>query len=137
MVLATLLLRADQVVSRDELVEIVWDGRPPSQPEITLRTHVLRLRRALGPRDGPRIRACPPGYRIDLDGAELDVREFDRLVRQARADAARSDWAASAQDLTAALALVRGRPLADVPARSLQLEEAPAWPMRASRPASG
>lgn len=47
--LAALLMRAGAVVSADALADYLWDGSPPSGAETTLRSHVMRLRRVLGP----------------------------------------------------------------------------------------
>src|SRR5262249_20389974 len=48
-VLALLLLQANQVVSRDRLVEDVWEGHAPAASITTLQTYVSHLRRALEP----------------------------------------------------------------------------------------
>jgi DNA-binding SARP family transcriptional activator len=47
-VLATLLIDAGQVVSRDRLVDSVWPGRPPPTAANTIAAYVLRLRRLVG-----------------------------------------------------------------------------------------
>ena len=48
--LAALLLHAGTPVAADTLAEVLWDGVPPAGAAVTLRTHVLRLRRVrLGP----------------------------------------------------------------------------------------
>jgi DNA-binding SARP family transcriptional activator len=54
-VLATLLVHAGQPVAADALAETVWDGKPPRAAMTTLRTHVMRLRRVLGPRAAARL----------------------------------------------------------------------------------
>ena len=59
--LASLLLSANGPVSSDVLAEAVWDGSPPPGAAATLRSHVRRLREALGPRAGARIRLVIPG----------------------------------------------------------------------------
>src|SRR5262245_65499098 len=46
--LAILLLRANQPVSRDRLIDQLWDGRPPSSATKPVQTYVFQLRRALG-----------------------------------------------------------------------------------------
>ena len=45
--LAALALSADSAVPGDTLAELVWDAAPPPGYAATLRSHVLRLRRAL------------------------------------------------------------------------------------------
>ncbi|HEX8866145.1 MAG TPA: winged helix-turn-helix domain-containing protein, partial [Lentzea sp.] len=48
--LATLLLRANEFVTVDELIDRVWDGEPPARDRVhkTLQMIVSRLRQALG-----------------------------------------------------------------------------------------
>src|SRR5713226_7025491 len=69
--LASLLLSANVPVSADALAEAVWDGSPPPAAAATLRSHIRRLRQALGPRAGGRITACDPGYLIPVQEPEL------------------------------------------------------------------
>jgi DNA-binding SARP family transcriptional activator len=64
--LASLLLSANVPVSSDALAEAVWDGSPPPGAAATLRSHIRRLRHALGPQAGARITACDPGYLISI-----------------------------------------------------------------------
>jgi DNA-binding SARP family transcriptional activator len=54
--LAALAARANEPVSPDALAEAVWDGAPPPGYPATLRSHLMRLRRALG----PQIAEVPP-----------------------------------------------------------------------------
>lgn len=46
--LAILMLDAGKVVSRDRLIDDLWHGDPPAAAEVTLRSHISRLRSALG-----------------------------------------------------------------------------------------
>jgi DNA-binding SARP family transcriptional activator len=59
--LAILLLRADQVVSADALIEELWRGRPPASAPKLLQLYVSQLRRVLGAsgRIATRARAIP------------------------------------------------------------------------------
>src|SRR5258708_32261011 len=83
--LTALLLRANRPVSAHALAEAVWDGKLPPAAMDTLRSYVRRLRRALGPEGGALIEARYPGYLIRLEGAELDVLEFETLCLEAAA----------------------------------------------------
>jgi DNA-binding SARP family transcriptional activator len=47
--LAVLLLNANQVVSRDRLVDALWGERPPQTASHTLDAYVSRLRKAPAP----------------------------------------------------------------------------------------
>src|SRR6516164_3308158 len=108
-VLATLALHADDIVSTDRLADIVWGEDAPPTAQNTLQSHVSYLRTVLGSKAA--IVARPPGYLLDLGDDGTDVRLAERLLRQGIRSA---DPAHGARDLRAALALWRGRPLADV-----------------------
>ncbi len=108
-VLAVLALHAGEVVSTGQLTDAVWGQDAPATAVNTLQSHVSYLRTVLG--DKGAILARPPGYLLDLCGDGTDVREAERLLRQA----ARSpEPAAAVRHLHNALNLWRGRPLADV-----------------------
>ncbi|MEY9992099.1 DNA-binding SARP family transcriptional activator [Streptomyces sp. V4I8] len=108
--LATLLVRADQIVPRELLITELWGSSPPRRADAALHVYISQLRKFLsrpGERDSP-IATRPPGYLLRTDGDELDVREFQRLVEtgRAHAHAGRHDQAAAA--LEQALAVWRG-----------------------------
>jgi DNA-binding SARP family transcriptional activator/DNA-binding beta-propeller fold protein YncE len=105
--LALLLLRANEVVSRDRLIDELWDGSPPDSGKTALQVYVSQLRKALG-RD--LILTQPPGYLIRVSDGELDLHRFEQLVAAARAE----EPAQAAQLLREGLALWRGAPLAEL-----------------------
>lgn len=113
--LAVLLLHANEPVSSDTLADAVWDGSPPPGAVGTLRSHVLRLRRVLGPEAGSRIEARHPGYLIQAHASELDVVEFEDMCRRASAERRASAWRDASASAARALDLWRGAPLVDVP----------------------
>ncbi|WP_344486165.1 AfsR/SARP family transcriptional regulator [Nonomuraea monospora] len=119
LLLATLLLEANQVVGSDTLIEVLWAAGPPSSATANLRTYVSSLRGVLGTA-GARIAAHPSGYAIEVPVERLDLLLFEDLVARARADG-RTE--AGAAHLREALALWRGEPLGDLPA-------SPAWDHR-------
>ena len=80
-VLANLLIRANQVVPADTLIDALWGDDPPEKARNTLQTYVSNLRRPLG---DDRLQGRPPGYVLLLDPVELDADRFDSLVRDAR-----------------------------------------------------
>jgi DNA-binding SARP family transcriptional activator len=124
--LAALLLRANQTVDTEELAEQVWDGEPPTGATTTLRSYMMRLRRTLGPVVGARLRTRAPGYLVDLhEDAELDLLLFNALRRRGQDAAVRLDWNGAAVDLQASLGLWRGSALEDVPAGLLKDREIP------------
>lgn len=109
--LAILLLRAGEVVSRDHLIDGLWGERPPPTAAHTLDNYVSRLRKALG--DG-RVSRRPPGYLLHVERDELDLDRFERLLGEGRAHLAQGEAAKAAETLRSALALWRGPALADV-----------------------
>jgi DNA-binding SARP family transcriptional activator len=106
-VLATLALHAGQVVGTGRLVDAVWGETAPAALN-TLQSHVSYLRTMLGK---AAIVARAPGYLLDLGHDGTDVLLAERLLRQGAQSA---DPARAAADLREALALWRGRPLADL-----------------------
>jgi DNA-binding SARP family transcriptional activator len=109
-VLGSLLLAANRVVPRDDLVAAVWGDSPPPTAGNALHVYVSRLRRALPPR---RLETRPAGYLLHVQTGELDVERFETLVEEARRAAARGA-ADAAGKLRGALVLWRGAPLEGV-----------------------
>lgn len=129
-VLAALLLRANQLVTAQYLIEAVWETAPTS-PESNLRTYVAGLRRRLQ-RAGepePRLVTGAGGYLFRVAPGELDVDTFHELVERARQARAGADLAGAARCYQDALRLWRGKPLDGLPlgpqlwAALAQLEE--------------
>src|SRR5579862_430903 len=116
-VLALLLLRPNEVVSSDQLVEALWAGAPPATGAKRLHVHVSRLRRALAAGhsdlDGERLVTTAGGYTLRVGPEELDVQRCERLIGEGRSllTAGRPDQALAA--LSGALELWRGDVLAD------------------------
>jgi DNA-binding SARP family transcriptional activator len=120
MLLAKLLLHANQVVSTDELIEAVWGEEPPPTVRQSLQNHVAALRKAIEIGNGsapPRMLLTrDPGYLLNVDPEQLDLHRFQRLDRSGREALAAGDPATAADLLRQALALWRGPALADVAA---------------------
>lgn len=113
-VLAALLLRANQVVSLGELTEYLWAGSPPAGARSTVQTYVMRLRRAFAPHE--LITTHRDGYTLAVDHGGLDLHRF----RSAVEDAGRADGAEAVALLRHALGLWRGPVLSDVPSEPLR-----------------
>ncbi|MFC4014991.1 BTAD domain-containing putative transcriptional regulator [Nonomuraea purpurea] len=113
LLLASLLLEANQMVGSDALVEVLWPRNPPSSALANLRTYVSSLRGVLGTA-GAGIVAHPSGYAIEVEKEQLDVLLFEDLVARARGGAEDASGL-----LPRALALWRGNPLNDLPASPL------------------
>src|SRR5205809_5801447 len=106
-VLAVLLLRAGEVVSVDYLVDSLWGDDAPRTATTSLQNSISALRKVLGP---GLLLTKPPGYVLAVDADQIDLRRFERLVR----DAAGHDAAERAVILRRALDLWRGEPLAEL-----------------------
>jgi DNA-binding SARP family transcriptional activator len=121
-VLAALLLAERRVVSVDNLVDAVWDERPPPTAHKQILICVSVLRKLLRNHDfRGEIVAQHPGYRIRLDddGDRFDLREFEAAAAATRSP---GEPAEVVDALRRALALWRGEPLAGI--RSAALEAA-------------
>ena len=119
-VLANLLVRPNQVVPADTLIDEVWGDEPPGQARNTLQTYVSNLRKALG--EGV-LEGRAPGYVLVVDPLDVDASRFDALVRDAR-NTLPIDPKVAIDTLDDALSLWRGPALADVAERSLLAEAA-------------
>jgi DNA-binding SARP family transcriptional activator len=122
-VLAGLLLHANQVVSVDKLSRWLWDEDDQRRSKGALQTYVLRVRKALG--DAGSIRTERGGYRIEVDEAALDLTRFRRLAAHGKAAAAGGRLRHSADLLAKALAQWRGAPMVNVESDALHRDEVP------------
>jgi DNA-binding SARP family transcriptional activator len=114
--LAALLLRANEVVPTDSLIDALWGERPPRTATTSLQNGVSQLRKLLG---AAVLETRPPGYRLRIAPEELDAVRFAQLVQRSRAEPPEE----RAQTLAAALALWRGEPLADLAFERFTQEE--------------
>jgi DNA-binding SARP family transcriptional activator len=112
-VLAALLLDAGELVTLDQLAEVLWGAGPPPSARVSLQNHVKRLRQALGEAARTRIATEPGGYVIRLEAGELDVSRFQASLARAQAAARDGNWEQASAQASAALVLWRGEPLAD------------------------
>ena len=139
--LAVLLVRANEVVSADQLAEILWEPTPspggdgpetrsspvgdgpetrsaPGDRLNALQTQVSRLRTAIDPvseragRPEPRrLLGYGQGYLLQVEPDELDAMAFEAASQEARAALARGDAAEAWRRADEALAHWRGRAL--------------------------
>ncbi|WEH32262.1 BTAD domain-containing putative transcriptional regulator [Streptomyces sp. AM 4-1-1] len=118
-VLATLLLNANRVVSVDSIARFVWDGDSPPSAAATIRTYVMRLRHVLGAAGAARITTRAPGYLMELQECETDLGRFTEHRRAAGTLADAGDLRGAVARLEQGLALWRHDPLLDVPSKAL------------------
>src|ERR671924_337344 len=99
--LAVLLLEANQVVSRDRLIDALWGEEPPDTARNTIQVYVSQLRKLLP--EGM-LETVAPGYRLAVEPDSVDLFEFVRLSEEGRGALAAGDAARAAETLRAALA---------------------------------
>jgi YVTN family beta-propeller protein len=108
--LAVLLLHANAVVPRDDLLDALWGERRPPSASDSLDTYVYRLRKQLG---SDRLLRERSGYRLRVARGELDADRFEELVANARGAVDAGDHRHASALLTEALGLWRGPAWAD------------------------
>ncbi|MEU8421470.1 BTAD domain-containing putative transcriptional regulator [Micromonospora sp. NPDC048835] len=115
--LAVLLSQPGTGWSIDQLVDELWQGRPPKTAGGNVKTYVWALRRALrspGSPD-PAIIAGPTGYRLALDAQTVDSLALDDLTQRGYAALRQGCWSTAQEAFEAALELWRGEPFAGLP----------------------
>lgn len=113
--LAALLLAPNRVVSKDALMDAMWDGQLPSSAGASFANHATRLRRILATTGAERLRTVAPGYQLLVAEGELDTEVFQARAHAAGAAHRAGDWDTVRAASEAALALWRGTPLSDLP----------------------
>jgi basic membrane lipoprotein Med (substrate-binding protein (PBP1-ABC) superfamily)/DNA-binding SARP family transcriptional activator len=123
-VLALLLLRANEAVPVNRLVDELWGEQPPRSAAHTIEGYVSRLRRSIEP-FGPAFVRRGNGYLLDPRGAAIDAQTAERLLSEATRAAAAGHYDLVSDLAREALRLWRGPALADVPlaAEAERLEE--------------
>lgn len=111
--LAVLLAKADQPVSRAELIDVIWDDQAPVSALNVIHKYVGALRRVLE----PELRSRAAGsyllrrgecYLFESHNSGLDLVDFRNRVNAARLAGSRQQHRAALDHLVEALALWRG-----------------------------
>ncbi|KRD21109.1 BTAD domain-containing putative transcriptional regulator [Streptomyces sp. Root264] len=113
--LTALALRPGRLTAPETLIDEVWPEAPPQDAPAALQALIGRLRRAVG-KDA--VTSAPGGYRLAATEDDVDLFVFERLVRLGVEALRQGDASAAAGSLDDALALWRGRALADLPDRT-------------------
>lgn len=117
--LAILAIHANEVVSLDRLIDLLWGDRPPPAAIGSMQAYVSNLRRILEPDRAPRQPASvivtqAPGYVLRVDPDDVDARRFERLAAEGRSRLASGDPQVALQHLDRSLSLWQGDALADL-----------------------
>jgi len=112
LVLAVLLLHANEFVSRERLIDELWGESPPPTARKAVNVYVSQLRKALTRNGRDPIATADGGYRFRIESGELDGTRMEHLLATARERAAAGELEAAAEHLGEALALWRGPTLA-------------------------
>ncbi|TDD79200.1 BTAD domain-containing putative transcriptional regulator [Actinomadura rubrisoli] len=122
-VLAVLLARRGEAVSRRDLISAVWaedavafdSWELDERKRPILQTYIARLRSATAATGGPKVIVTEgTAYRIRVPDEALDETRFQRLAGDGHAALDAGDAAAAAACLTEALGLWRGPPLGEL-----------------------
>src|SRR5438128_8976472 len=109
--LAILLVRANEIVSVDRLIEDLWADETPPTAAKSLQVHLSRLRKALGRDDVIVTRGG--GYSLVGADQEIDALRFEQLATRGRERRAAGDVQGAVDDLRESLGLWRGPALAE------------------------
>src|SRR5262245_15759613 len=86
--LALLLVNANHVLARDRLIDELWGEHAPETAATSLRVYISRLRKLL---PAEKLLTRPPGYLLELEDGQLDLRRFERLLTEGREAVAAGD----------------------------------------------
>jgi DNA-binding SARP family transcriptional activator len=121
-VVSLLVLRNNQTVPTDALIDEVWGERPPASALATMQTYVYKLRMTMWP-DLPQHRTPlqkrPSGYALEIQPDSVDLHHFTVALERGSAELRNGDATAAADTLRRGLDLWRGPLLADVPVGDL------------------
>ena len=108
--LAMLLLRPNETVSADALIDALWGESPPASSRKLLQVYVSHLRKALAE---DVIETKSVGYRLSIEPEAVDAGRFERLVAAGTRAGQLGDSALASALLRQGLALWSGPALVD------------------------
>jgi pentatricopeptide repeat protein len=86
---AYLVVNRHRQTTRDQMVEVLWPGKPPSSSDVGLNSLISKLRRALG--SGALEGRSSLHLQLDKD-AQVDVEVADEAVHRAESQLALNEW---------------------------------------------
>ncbi|MDQ3405916.1 MAG: AfsR/SARP family transcriptional regulator [Actinomycetota bacterium] len=109
--LVLLALRLGQWRETDELIETLWDGRPPRSASGNLRTYVCQWRKVLKPLSSRMsLESTRGAYRLNVGRRDLDIGVFEDRLAQGQWALASREADTAVSHFGAVLRLWRGDP---------------------------
>jgi DNA-binding SARP family transcriptional activator len=120
--LALLLVHANEMISRDRIIEELWAEAPPASVESAFHVYLSRVRRLLvSAAGGGLLTREGHGYRLRIEPDQLDATRFEGLVDKGGEALAAGKVRLAADHFRDALGLWRGPALADLQAERFAL----------------
>jgi len=123
LVLAVLLLHANEFVSRERLIDELWGPAPPPTAKKAVNVYISQLRKALARNGHDPVSTADGGYRLGVDDDKLDVARLRQLLAAARERESAGELEAAAELLREGLGLWRGPTLSGLLLESHGREE--------------
>ncbi|MFI6004234.1 BTAD domain-containing putative transcriptional regulator [Streptomyces sp. NPDC051366] len=112
LLLAALVCRAREIVSIEDIIEVVWGEAPPATVRSQVQICVSAARRTLADVGmGDALKTHPFGYSLMLEPGQRDIDDFAHLVSEARATCDAGHFEGAVRSYRAALGLWRGSAL--------------------------
>ena len=123
LVLAVLLLHANEFVSRERLMDDLWGEAPPPTARKAVNVYVSKLRQTLRRGGTDPIATADGGYRLRVEPEQLDAASMQRVVAEAREAVSSGDLTGAADRFREALGCWRGPTLAGLELESRGRDE--------------
>lgn len=113
-VLALLLLRSNQTVAIEWLIDSIWGEEPPESARKNLQTYIWHIRHLLDDVGTGKLERRTAGYVLFVPPEELDIQDFEQSVFEGESLLYGGSAELSIKHFRSALSMWRGTPLADV-----------------------
>jgi DNA-binding SARP family transcriptional activator len=84
LVLGVLLLSANELVSRERLIDDLWGEAPPPTARNAVNVYLSKVRKALSVAGADPITTASGGYRLHVEPEKLDASRMQVMVAEAR-----------------------------------------------------
>ncbi|QIS15560.1 AfsR/SARP family transcriptional regulator [Nocardia arthritidis] len=117
-ILALLAANVDSVVSVESITNEIWGNAAPRSARTVIQNYIMALRKLASPTNGATVkeylRTHSGGYMLAAESASVDMYRFDRASSAGHRAREMGDLEQASQHFADALAVWRGRPLADI-----------------------